>query len=147
MEITNVTIINDTIQCPPWPLSQSRCSVNVSSRSSSLTWRKEFLHWKNLALNWSFKEAICSNKMEMLKRCSLLLIACETPWSGLPWWLSAKESACNAADASSVPGLGRSPGEGNGNLLQYSCLENLMDRGAWRAAVHGVTKSWTQLSN
>ena len=48
-------------------------------------------------------------------------------------------------DAGSIPGSGRSPGEGNGNLVQYSCLENPMDRGAWRATVHGVTKSWTQL--
>ena len=58
-----------------------------------------------------------------------------------------KKSACNAGDPGSIPGLGRSPGEGNGNPLQYSCLENPMDRGAWRATVHGVTKSWTQLSD
>ena len=45
----------------------------------------------------------------------------------------------------SIPGSGRSPGEENGNPLQYSCLENPVDRGAWQAAVHGVTKSWTQL--
>ena len=44
-------------------------------------------------------------------------------------------------DAGLIPGLGRSPGEGNGNPLQYSCLENFMDRGAWRAAVHGVAKN------
>ena len=49
-----------------------------------------------------------------------------------------KESACNAGEASSIPGLGRSPGEGNGNSLQYSCLGNPMNRGAWWAAVHGV---------
>ena len=48
----------------------------------------------------------------------------------------------NAGDVSSVPGSGISPGEGNGNPLQYSCLENPMDRGAWLATVHGVTKSW-----
>ena len=54
-----------------------------------------------------------------------------------------KESACNAGDPGSIPGLGRSPGEGNGNPLQYSCLENPMDRGAWWATVHGVTKSQT----
>ena len=54
-------------------------------------------------------------------------------------------SACNAEDLGSVPGSGRSPGEGHGNLLQYSGLENPMDRGAWRATVHRVTKSWTQL--
>ena len=51
-----------------------------------------------------------------------------------------KESACNTGDSGSVPGLGRSPGEGNGNLLQYSCLGNPMDRGAWCATVHGITK-------
>ena len=56
-----------------------------------------------------------------------------------------KESACNAGDPVSVPGLGRSPGEGNGNPLQYSCLENSMDRGDWWATVPGVTKSQTQL--
>ena len=51
-----------------------------------------------------------------------------------------KESACNAGDLGSILGLGRSPGEGNGNPLQYSCLENSMDRGAWRATVHGITE-------
>ena len=51
-----------------------------------------------------------------------------------------EESACNAGDVGSVPGLGRSPGEGNGNPLQYSCLKNFMDRGAWLAIVHGVEK-------
>ena len=58
-----------------------------------------------------------------------------------------KASACNARDLSSIPGSGRSPGEGNGNPLQYSCLENPMDRGAWWATVHGVTKSRTRLSD
>ena len=53
-----------------------------------------------------------------------------------------KESACNAADSGSIPGPGRSPEEGNSFPLQYSCLENPMDRGAWWAAVHEVTKSW-----
>ena len=54
---------------------------------------------------------------------------------------NCKESACNAGDLVSIPGSGRSPGEGNGYPLPYSCLENPMDRGAWRATVHGVTKS------
>ena len=57
-----------------------------------------------------------------------------------------KESACNAGNAGSIPGLGRSPGEGNGNPPQYSCLENTMDRGAWWAIVHRVTKIWAWLS-
>ena len=52
-----------------------------------------------------------------------------------------KSPAANAGDVGLIPGSGRSPGEGNGNPLQYSCLENPMDRGAWWAAVHGVTKS------
>ena len=58
---------------------------------------------------------------------------------------NGKESACNAGDPGSIPGSGRSPGEGNGNPLQYSCLENPVDRGAWRATVHGMAKSQTQL--
>ena len=54
-----------------------------------------------------------------------------------------KVSAYNAGDLGSIPGSGRSPGEGNGNPLQYSCLENPMDGGAWKATVHGVAKSRT----
>ena len=62
---------------------------------------------------------------------------------GLPWWLSGKESAWNAGDQGSIPGLGRSPGGGQSDPLQYFCLENSMDRGAWRATVHRVAQSWT----
>ena len=65
---------------------------------------------------------------------------------GFPGGSDGKESAHNVGDPGSIPGLGRSPGEGNGNSPQYSCLENSMDRGAWQAIVHGVPKSWTQLS-
>ena len=54
-----------------------------------------------------------------------------------------KESACNAGDLSSIPGSGKYPGEGNGYSLQFSCLENPVDRGAWQTTVHGVTKSQT----
>ena len=57
-----------------------------------------------------------------------------------------KRLAYNAGDLGLIPGSGRSSGEGNGTPLQYSCLENPMDRGAWWATVHGVAKSWTQLS-
>ncbi len=66
---------------------------------------------------------------------------------GFPCSSVGKESACNAGDPGSIPGLGRSPGEGNGNPLQYSCLENPMDGGAWWATVHGVAKSRTRLSD
>ena len=64
--------------------------------------------------------------------------------------LVVKNLPANAGDIRDVgliSGLGRSPGGGNGNLLQYSCLENPMDRGAWQTIVHGVPKSWTQLSD
>ena len=61
---------------------------------------------------------------------------------GFPCSSVSTESACSAGDPGLIPGLGRSPGEGNGNPLQYPCLENLMDRGVWWAAVHGVAKSW-----
>ena len=59
---------------------------------------------------------------------------------GIPHSSVGKESACNAGELDSIPGSGRSPGEGNGNPLQYSCLENLMDRGAWQATVHGAAR-------
>ena len=66
----------------------------------------------------------------------LLAINITSPvFSGLPWWLSGKESACQAGDSSSITGSRRCPGEGNGTPLQYSCLENPMDRGAWRVTV------------
>ena len=66
-------------------------------------------------------------------------------------WLGGKGFACSAGDTGSIPGMGRSPGEGDGNLLQYSCLGNPKDRGTWWAAVYGaavyeVINSWTQLS-
>ena len=65
---------------------------------------------------------------------------------GFPGDSVVKNLSANAEGPGLIPGLGRSPGEGNDNPLQYSCLENPMDRGAWRATVHGVTKVWTQLS-
>ena len=60
---------------------------------------------------------------------------------GFPGSSASKESACNARDPGSIPGWGRSPGEGNGHPHQYSCLENSMDRGAWWATVHGIVES------
>ena len=59
---------------------------------------------------------------------------------GPPWWLSGKESAYNAQDSGLIPGSGRSPGEGNCNPFQYSCLGNPMDKGAWWVTVHRVTR-------
>ena len=69
------------------------------------------------------------------------------PWLGFPGGSEGKASACIMGDPDSIPGLGRSPGEGKGNPLQYAWLENPMDRGTWWATIHGVAKSRTQLSN
>ena len=68
-------------------------------------------------------------------------------YQSVPGGSMVKNSPTSARDVGSIPGSGRSPGGGNGNPLPYSCLENSMDRGAWRATVYGVTKSQTQLSN
>ena len=76
----------------------------------------------------------------------VVLIFGHTSWLvGLPRQLSGKETTCQTGDVGSIPGLGRSPGGGNGNALQYSCLENSMDRRAWQATGHGVANSQTQL--
>ena len=66
---------------------------------------------------------------------------------GFPGGSDGKESACNAGDLGSIPGSGRSPGVGNGNPLEYSCWDNPMGRGAWRATAHAITESQTTLSN
>ena len=66
---------------------------------------------------------------------------------GFPGGSASKESACNAGDPGSIPGLGRAAGEENSYPLQYSGLENSMDRGVWQATVHGDAKNGTQLSN
>ena len=71
-----------------------------------------------------------------------MILKCATKYiHKIPGGSDGKESACNAGDLGSIPGSGRSPGKGNGNPFQYSCLNNSLDRGAWKATVHGVTKS------
>jgi len=80
------------------------------------------------------------NKWDLIKLTSFLFVN-----HGFPGGSDGKESAYNSRDLGSIPGSGRSPGEGNGNPLKYSCLENSMDRRAWQATVYEVTKSWTQL--
>ena len=79
----------------------------------------------------------------LLLTCRILFHFLTLRALGLPRWLSSKEFACNVGDLGLIPGSGRSPGERNGYPLQYSCLENSMDRGAWGATVHGVAKSRT----
>ena len=84
-----------------------------------------------------------------IKHTNICIIAApEGEWQpGFPGGSEVKASASNAGDLGSIPGSGRSSGEGNGNTLQHSCLENPMDGGAWWATVHGVTKSRTRLSD
>ena len=76
-----------------------------------------------------------------------ILAIYQKPYIQLSTGSEVKESAYNVGDLGSAPGLGKSTGEENDNPFQYSCLENPMDRGAWQATVHGVEKSWTQMSD
>ena len=105
-------------------------------------------------------ETRCKNESLLALNCSQPFVFIFEPVFPTPLNLSSlmkewdfrcgsedKASAYNAGDRGSVPGSGRSPGEGNENPLQYSCLENPMDGGAWQATVHGVAKSQTQLSH
>ena len=84
------------------------------------------------------------NVCQQCKRVSLF--SASFPTLGFPSGSNGKESACNAGYPGLIPGSGRSPGEGNGNPLQYSCLENLMDRGAWQATVHGDAKKESNMT-
>ena len=74
-------------------------------------------------------------------------ISKQGPLAGFPGGSGSKESACNTGGLGSIPGLGRSFGGGHSNPLQYSCLENPLDKGTWRATVHVVVKSWARLSD
>ena len=86
-----------------------------------------------------YNRRVFSVSYSALKVSDLILIRVRS----FPRGSDGKESACSAGDLGSIPGLGRSPREGNGNRLQYSCQENSVDRGAWRATVYGVAKSRT----
>ena len=113
--------------------------IKPKSLSNFFIWDQET--WSSWNYGWKFSRELQAEKdaLEIFK--GLL-----TFW-GLHGGSDDKESACNAGDPGSVPGLGRSPGEGNGYPLQYSCLENSMDKGVWQATVHDVAKSWIQLSD
>ena len=105
------------------------------------------LHRKNISTS-AQKLVSFSYQIEYSDMCSFsgnmfLFSVYVVPCLDFPGGSGSKESACNAGDLGSIPGSGRSPGEGNGYPLQYSCLENSMDRGTWWAIVHGVTKSQT----
>ena len=120
----------DTLVEPPLPLSLSLCpSFSLGLSPSCFLCPRVELQKNCLSLP-SLSHALSC------QLCPLLVLVAQMV-----------ESTCNAGDVGLVPGLGRSPGGGNGTLLQYSCLENPMDRGAWWAAAQGGSKSWTRLSN
>ena len=105
-------------------------------------WRTVWRFIKILKIELSYDPAI-----PLLGIYPETIIIQKDSYTCFPGGLGDKETACNAGDPGSIPGSGRSPGEGNGYPLQYSCLEDPTDRGAWQATVHRVTKSWTWLSN
>ena len=80
-----------------------------------------------------FKSNLAANPMSISILCAALLVRL-----GLPWWLSSKESACNAGVTGSIPGSGRSPKRGHGNPFQYSCMENPTDSGVWWAGLQSI---------
>ena len=143
-------------------LSEGRSYGGKGHRS---TFHPVHPHWKGVVVSLiqtqqesSLKEFLISPRkislehMQRLKQQCIsvfylsfyVLVNCKR---GFPSGSEGKASACNVGDPGSIPGSGRSPGEGNGNPLQYSCLEKPMDGEAWQATVHGVAKSRTQLSN
>ena len=99
--------------------------------------------WKAIILQLKINNFLSEKINQRWERIFVTL----NDWQGFPGGSDGKASACNAWDPGSIPGSGRPPGEGNGNPLQHSCLENPMDRGAWQATVHGVTKSRTRLND
>ena len=103
-----------------------------------------FNRWRN----WGLKRQSHLSKVSSEAREQGLDTSLNYPnvLEATPGGSEGNEPAFNTEDLGSIPGSRRSPGEGHGNLLQYSCLENSMDREVWQATVHGVAKSWTQLS-
>ena len=100
----------------------------------------KFNFWTETQTFWYWAKKDVSVYCKILITCLILNCIFATLFAGSS---DSKESACNAGDLGSIPGSGRCPGEGNGIPLQYSCLENPMDGGAWQATVHGVIKRQT----
>ena len=100
---------------------------------------------KDQCIDMVSSPCISASLKSKTKQAEFLFVKILADILGPPRWLNGKESVCNAGDLSSIPGLKKSPGEGNGNPLHYSCLDDFMDRGAWEPIVQGVAKSRTQL--
>ena len=104
-----------------------RRKTNINTTSHSIHLKLSIItliyRWRNWGVNW---------------------IVWRRVW--LPWWFKMRDSTCHAGDTGLIPGSGRSPRVGNGHPLQYPCLKNSMDRGAWQATFHGFSRSWTRSS-
>ena len=132
----------------PCGLSQPHAQVGTGARASlqPLPWQHFQRPFSSSStLLYSCRLSLFSFLLSLSPSflCNVNMRRMFTETSGFPGGSDSKESACNTEDPGLIPGSGRSPGEGNGNPLQYPCLENPKDRGAWWAAVCGVTKSQT----
>ena len=139
-----IALIGVRIKCQgPTVLPETQCCSTAMSTDPSKSWLLGEAGSQSASLTFAF----------VLYKVRVTVIS--NLWNELPtnllWGISSSAVIKNSPAMQEmwvqVPESGRSPGEGNGNPLQYSCLENPMDRGVWRAAVHGVAKSWTRLSN
>ena len=135
-------------------MERPRGDVSVSLTGKRPFWKLALLVPQTPDPAGSVSSHLVARDVNQTDLFSLLILALATfiygflyQQSGFPGGSAGKESACTAGDLGSIPGSGRSPGGRNGNLPQYSCLENPADPGAWRAAAHGSTKSRTQLSD
>ena len=122
-------------------MSPSNCCfltcIQISQEAGQVVWHSHLLkNFPQFVVIHTVKGFGIVNKVDVSEYFSLKLLT----GSDFPGGSDGKASAYNAGDSGSIPVLGRSPGKGNGNPLQYSCLENSLDRGAWRAIAHGTTK-------
>ena len=126
-------------------------TIIIKPRASWIKWRFLLVSWNCWETKWlrtagkNAKEQLTDNFMTF--QSYWWKIKGLSSWEGFPGGSAVENLPASAGDVGSIPGSGRSPGEGNGNPLQYSCLGNPMDRGTWWTTVHGVTISWTWLSN
>ena len=139
LNIVNVSCVKTLIITYFSSLSGRRCFLLLDMHER----KEKFLLW-----SWFFSTREVNQKKlneqlqdykELFKRFNVTRVKIQNQIQGS----DSKEPSCNAGDLGLIPGLERFPGEGNGKPLQYSCLENSIDRGNWTAIVHGVAKSWT----
>ena len=143
MERENQREVGNILCSPEWR-TWGKVLISLSSNPSLLHLPRN----KCLLISWT--QSLSAVILEPKKIKFVTTSIFSPPICQFPNGSTGKESACragNAEDSGSIPGSGRSPGGRIGNPLQYSCLENCMDREAWHAAVHEVTKNWTRFSD